>query len=282
MAIRSGRFKFSNPSGGTATIIEGVNRASATYRIFNSGEGMFAVTQNSTDVELWPACSVDVTAGDVEVTAGTALKGSYDFLYDKEYTSDYVDAENPPRAGRFKIDGNTASEITIVQGTFRLFYRIFNSGNDAFTVQTAPGHTWSLKPTYSYDVYAKDDLVIKAGTDLTMEGIYDCLDTRKPVRSGRFKIWEKTLAEDGEVVDPTIPHKIIDLREGGNKPVWYRIFNSGSHPLTLNRGSSSTKEIEAEQSYDFEVGKSVKEVFVKSTDTKIPIEGVYEFLGRES
>jgi hypothetical protein len=180
------------------------------------------------------------------------------------------------RSGRFTVD-NAQSGITIIKGRSGAFYRIFNSGENNFTVKpkgaSTPQHQQiQLKPTFSIDVAIGDEVVIVGAANEAVEGIYDYLDTQNPIRSGRFKLKD----------NPDTQHKIVDLHGGGDK-AWYRIFNSGEHPIVVEEGKqnpSQLTQLDKEQSFDFEVGTSVTDIYVKSTDANKPIEGIYEFLGR--
>ncbi len=260
MTIRSGRFKVS----GTLPIIAGVSNANASYRIFNSGISLITVTAGAAapkSVKLWPACSVDVAAGDVTVSASTATEGIYDYLATPE----------PIRSGRFQFRNAAESDITIVQGRTGVFYRILNSGEQDFVIKpkgasTPPPDQITLSPTFSIDVTSQSDIVIAGEAGKAVEGIYEYLDPQVSARSGRFKISQ----------NPQNEHKIIDLSGAASSKAWYRIFNSGEYDIVV----VGLAELGKEQSFDFEVGSSVKQVFVKSKSDAEPIEGIYEFLGR--
>ena len=175
------------------------------------------------------------------------------------------------RSGRFTVE-DASTSFTIIKGRAGAFYRLFNSGKKDFTVtpRSGSGNTLTLKPTFSLDVATGDEVVIGKAAGDAVEGIYDYLDPHADIRSGRFKITSNT----------TTAHQIIDVR-GGNDRAWYRIYNSGEHVIILLEGSDELKRVTKDQSFDFEVGAPKREIFVKSADASHPIEGIYEFLGKE-
>ena len=128
---------------------------------------------------------------------------------------------------------------------------------------------------------AGNDVVVEA--EAATEGIYEYLDTQNPIRSGRFKMrLVEVGGKEDPVVDPPYPHMIIDLRKGSDR-AWYRIFNSGENTIVLQYDKDNPQELielAKEQSFDFEVGSSYKEILVSAKDGTQLIEGIYEFLGR--
>lgn len=285
MAIRSGRFKVDNAKGGI-TIIKG--KKGAFYRIFNSGKESFNVVVDGTTIPLATASSVDVAAsasdGSVEINTGTkqAAEGIYDLIGSPDPTRDFLVSPDSTRSGRFTVDQYTAP-ITIVKGRSGAFYRIFNSGENKFTVKPDGNTNREVNrwPKWSLDV-AVGEIVVEGEVGKPLEGIYEYLDTQNPVRSGRINI-KKIEGENNTLeVDPASPYKMIDLHGGGDR-AWYRIFNSGEHPILLYEGSQNPAllgTVKEDQSFDFEVGKSVTDIYVASEHTDNPIEGIYEFLGK--
>ncbi len=185
------------------------------------------------------------------------------------------------RSGRFKVVD--PSNVDIISGRSGTYFRFFNSGDNTFTVKvdgplSAPDRKVDLKPTFTVDMVIAGDVRI-SGTG-PVEGIYDYLESPNEVRSGRFNI--KLTDPLGNPHDPTDRHPII-LLAGGNQSAYYRIFNSGDHPIVLQSGLQANpidiKALDPDQSFDFEVGTGRRIVTVKSTDVSKPIEGIYEFLG---
>ncbi len=158
------------------------------------------------------------------------------------------------------------------------FYRIFNSGGSDFDVKAKTGAGIPRRPKFSLDFAVDGEVWVTGTVGDTIEGIYEYLDSQAPVRSGRFKIKKVVDGDGNTVVDPTAEHKIIAL--GGGKSAWYRIFNSGVHDIILGYSPGDPKILKNEQSFDFEVGYK-REITVESEHIDKPIEGIYDFLGRE-
>jgi hypothetical protein len=183
------------------------------------------------------------------------------------------------RSGRFRFEFTASvTEIAIVKSEkTTAFYRIFNSGETAFTVDTGKTTT-PLESTFSLDFTVKGEAKVTGNAGDQVEGIYEYLDnqvTGQSIRSGRFKIKDMSNA----------PHKIIDLADKGNSQnAYYRIFNSGKEKFEVWEGKptepSSTMlfDLGKEQSYDFEL-TSKKDIWVKKVTVNEPIEGIYDFLG---
>jgi hypothetical protein len=180
------------------------------------------------------------------------------------------------RSGRFTASDTTEDGIAIIRGRGNAFYRIFNSGKTDFNVKPRGNVSIPLRPTFSLDVSTGDDVRI-VGT--SVEGIYDFLDVYMDIRSGRFKI-AKVVDEDGEIIiNPANPHPIIDLAPATGE-AWYRIFNSGDHPIVVEGAAHDMDPLLPDQSVDFKVGANVRRITVKSTDQEKTIEGIYDFLGK--
>jgi hypothetical protein len=184
------------------------------------------------------------------------------------------------RSGRFQRAAQAAAyEFPIVAGHERAFYRVFNSGDEEFKIKLKAGRERTLKPSYSIDLALKDGIVIAVEPDKAVAGIYDYLELVHHVRSGRFKFDYKFDPTTGAPVDLDYPHLIIDLQDGNDR-AWYRLFNSGQFPITVNEGSTKLADVPVDESFDFAVGTN-KDISVTSADKKNPISGIYEFLGRE-
>jgi hypothetical protein len=283
MAIRSGRIKGNDVTGTNAlTIIKG-GKVDGRFRIYNSGETEFIVKPNGTgtpsgqQVTVPQKGSADIEPdGEVIITQTNAapVEGMYE----------YIDPFNPIRNGRFK--GNASGNgITILQwkngSTHKDFYRILNSGDEEFEVLVDGASAAMVKPTYSIDVFAGTKAVIKRADAKPVEGIYDYLHSLVEIRSGRFKVKKVVDVTGTVIVDPTTPHPIINLAAGPPKKAWYRAFNSGAHVIIILKGMTELHRLNADQSVDFEIGAGDRKIFVKSNAQDDPIEGIYEFLGRE-
>jgi len=186
----------------------------------------------------------------------------------------------PIRSGRFKVELASAGEIRIVKGRSGAFYRIFNSGEDAFSVTAGAPDSTTLEKGFSLDVAVFDEVVVSTSGKAVVEGIYDYVDTQRPIRSGRFRLKSA----------PASHHKIIDLRHSGQKRrAFYRIFNSGEKNafnvmvdgVLCPYPAAPDKGLDPNQSLDFEVGYGSRDVYVVAVD-QYPIEGIYEFLGVEN
>ncbi len=164
------------------------------------------------------------------------------------------------RSGRFRVKvADITNPFTIIEGRAGAFYRIFNSGATNFVVKSgvADPATVTLMPRYSLDVAVGDEVQITAeNNNDVVEGIYDFLDSLKPVRSGRFMLG----AGDGAMASV----KIIDLQGGlgSSETAWYRIFNSGEKIIAhcTNANGSSRNSI-SDQSFDFAVGEGPTKIF---------------------
>lgn len=175
------------------------------------------------------------------------------------------------RSGRFNTPIDVNTPITIVEGKEGAYYRIFNSGSTTFNVDVGDGSSTSLRPSYSLDVAAGNEVKITSAAAVTVQGIYEYLSLQAEIRSGRFWL-------EGEDYPPTTKHKIIDIEKGS--PAFYRIFNTGKWPIKILKGLDQVQleSLAPEQSYDFEV-RSKKDIYVQSDDDDHPISGIYDFLG---
>ena len=259
-ALRSGRIKADDVVGANALTI--VSAVTGPFRIFNTGENDFNVKPTAQDsIVLKPRSSVDVRVnGDIVIdrTATGAVKGFYE----------YIDPFTSLRGGKFK--GLATPALTIVQNRGdAVFYRILNSHKtNNFEVRVGTTLITTLEPRFSIDVAAGAKVTITRAT-LPVVGIYDYLDSRNVIQSGRFSI---TMAA-------TDRHKIID-HTGGARRVYYRIFNSGEEPFVVRRGTTAiTPRVRPDQSLDFDIPSSGDKIITVSpvTGTKL-IEGIYDFL----
>ncbi|MHB8900059.1 MAG: hypothetical protein ACYC6Y_15025 [Thermoguttaceae bacterium] len=262
MDIRSGRFKGSALGG--ISIIAAKASVDAVYRIFNSGDPnvdpaappAFEVHAGSAAVAVEPGSSVDILVPktkNVTIVRSDAVPvvGSYEFL----------DRPSPFRSGRFKGKA-AANEIPIIVGRNSKLYRIFNSGDASFTVDTG-NSTTDLDPTHSIDVVVGNNVLIKGAG--AVEGIYEYLEAEYAVRSGRFKI----------DAAPSAAHKIIHLSAPAPE-AYYRIFNSGDNEFKVQQGSTDLGTLKPEQSFDFTVSQN-QQIFVVAAGS-YPIEGIYDLL----
>lgn len=191
------------------------------------------------------------------------------------------------RSGRFKVaDASGTNAVEIIRGHSGAFYRVLNSGDNPFTLKTTGGggsstdKTVSLEPTYSVDFSTKDTVTVEGAAGEPIEGIYEYLDGINSARSGRFKFREQRDSMGNPVDIPAYPHLVITLK-GSNDKAFYRFFNSGSNAIDILEDGAKIKSLASDQSYDVEVGTSVHKIEVDSADRKLPIEGIYEFLGRQ-
>jgi hypothetical protein len=187
------------------------------------------------------------------------------------------------RSGRFRIEIPTPiksyeGEI-IIDGRGGAFYRFFNSGKTDFTIKSGSGGPSDLvlKPRYSIDLAVGSAVLITGSEGAEVEGIYEFLDGHAEVRSGRFNF--KFVTEFVQIID------FQGGFGGSGDTAWYRIFNSGDKDLEVHRtkapNGTPLKTLKPDQSFDFSVGRSTKDVFVRGTLANDQIEGIYEYLGKD-
>jgi hypothetical protein len=125
------------------------------------------------------------------------------------------------RSGRFKGSA-TGPGIPIIAGKDGLF-RIYNAGEaaaDAFDIHPQQsGGVVHLPPECSIDVDVSN--VCRIVSANPVKGMYDYLDSSRPVRSGRFKGDAATAA------------KIVQWTMTGSVARAYRILNSGDAVITV-------------------------------------------------
>lgn len=186
----------------------------------------------------------------------------------------------PARSGQFKsADASGNNAIVIVEERSSSYYRVFNSGQKSFYVVLG-AQSIPLAAGSSIDVFGDDGISITATANEAISGIYEHLDLNGSAnsnRSGRF-------AASGN----TDKVKIIDLGRGGPKdPVYYRLFNSGEHPIEVRFTATETDprfKLQKGTSRDFTpgakpTGSSVRQVFVSATANDKPISGSYDVIG---
>ena len=266
-SLRSGRIKAENSAGSLSLPI--IKRP-GKYRILNTGESEFSIKPDGgTAIPLKSknALDIEITTGiDIEKTAAGAIDGVYDLL----------DTAKPIRGGRFKGPVTPAPGITIAQNRGATFYRIFNSGKNRFNVNFQ-GTSIPVRQRMTIDVAAGAVITITNPDtgSIPVQGIFDYLDPRNEIRSGRFKIKKDATAVPP--VDPLTPHPIINLF-GTLNAVGYRIFNTGENPIVILEGTTTLHTLNSDESLDFVVGSN-RQIFVKSTTSNKPIEGIYDYLG---
>jgi hypothetical protein len=266
-SVRSGRIKAENSAGSLSLPI--VKRG-GDYRIFNSGDADFnVVPDGGTPIPLRQKCAVDAHVSSsitVERSAAGAVEGTYDI----------VGVARSIRGGRFKASVNTTTGITIAFDRGVNMYRILNSGKNDFKVNFQ-GTNVTVRQRHSIDVAAGASITITnaaATGSANVQGIYDFLDVSNEIRSGRFKIKKDAAAVPP--IDPINPHPIINTT--GAAAVGYRIFNTGENPIVILEGATTIHTLNPDESLDFKVS-AAREIFVKSTASNKPIEGIFDYLG---
>jgi hypothetical protein len=260
---RSGRIKADGLAmGNQVVIVERANNAS--FRIYNTGEKTFTVQASGQGaITLKHRCSTDVrVTGNIAIIAAEAgdLKGIYE----------YIDPNTTIRSGKFRDD----VAFTIVQNReANDLYRIFNTDRqDSFDVHFGGTGAEPVPARLSLDVSANATISITAAANVS--GIYDYLDVRNAVQPGRFAL----------KLDHGQTHTIINLL-GATGRALYRVHNSGGESLIIKRGADVVaSELKEDQSIDFDIrsNDTDKKVTVSpfAAGTSIPIQGMYEYLGR--
>ncbi|QDU41200.1 hypothetical protein Mal4_55650 [Maioricimonas rarisocia] len=176
MPIRSGRFT-SEDATTPQKLVKG--RAGALYRILNSGENAFTLSDGSNTVALSPRFSIDIAvSSDISVT--TSMPETIEGIYD------YLNTDRSIRSGRFRKTLTTAQKHTIIDlrggGTSKptVYYRVFNSGNEPFNLVGGTTVTETVRPEQSFDFEVpaggpRDIYVQPLNDDKEIEGIYDYL-----------------------------------------------------------------------------------------------------------
>jgi hypothetical protein len=174
-STRSGRFT-GDASGTGITILQGIQGSEKRfYRIFNSGQDPFEVHGGGKGATtLGPTFSLDVIVnGDVVIK--TASAGTVEGIYDR------LDTAGSVRSGRFNLKKAPTTNHKIIDldtsgPKAEVFYRIFNSGDNPFTVLAAAQELVELGPAQSFDfgVGQKRDIYVAADA-YPIEGIYEFL-----------------------------------------------------------------------------------------------------------
>lgn len=173
------------------------------------------------------------------------------------------------RGGRFTAPDNTGSnpvDLRIIRaGTGA--YRIFNSGDTAFTIlpegsSTADARKITLSSKSAADVkLTGDDVYIRQASGVAaIEGIYEVVDAQASIRGGRFK---------GSAGTDLV---ILQGREG--EP--YRILNSGKQELTVKLNGTAFATVRPRHSLD--VAGIDGQVSVSSA---VRVQGMYEYLTKQ-
>ncbi|MCA9055338.1 MAG: hypothetical protein KDA75_15965 [Planctomycetaceae bacterium] len=178
------------------------------------------------------------------------------------------------RSGRFKTD-NATSPLVIISGRSSAFYRIFNTGTNAFKVLN--GVATTVEEGGSVDVVVRQGETVRISTDsvAAIEGVYELVKDNLNVRSGHFQVVTDTDSND---------RRIIDLRPGGGggggpASAYYRVYNSGSAAFTVTVGTQAFP-VAVDNSLDFEIPTTGGDRTVKvKADPSTPFEGIYEYLG---
>lgn len=272
--FRSGHIKSPDASGANAITI--IRARSGTYRILNTGDNEFTVRPDGQDpIILRKKASADVEIANsnivIEGAATEAIRGIYECI-----DIDSTALLSPVRAGRYKGPANVTGGVTLVQNRSDDLYRILNSAKSNgtnFDVRVGANLVTTLEPRLSIDLCANAKTTIIRANAQHAVCIYDHLDGRSEVQSGRFSVSILASAR----------HKIIDLT-GATRVALYRIHNTGDQPFVVRQGAATVlnPSLKPEQSFDFEIRGAEKEISVSpigGAAAKL-IEGIYEFFGQ--
>lgn len=265
-----------------------VVRDPTAYRIFNTGQFAFkvmvvdgsgATTQlatidkrSSADIKVPDARAILIQA--VAADKQDSIEGLYDLL----------DTTSPVRSGHFKSKTPT-SPVTIARNRRGKLYRVYNSGEVAFTVKqgTVAANDREVQPGCSLDLYlAAPEISVTRSDNTLMSGVYDLLQESNPVRSGRFAIPKATSPVSQLIID------FLNAPAGGNDVVHqFRVTNGGDTPFVVLRdgqsvlGQASNVDIPllTDQSVDFQIAQSeLSQIVVKGAANE-PFTGIYDYLG---
>ncbi|MEW4528440.1 hypothetical protein [Maioricimonas sp. JC845] len=179
MPIRSGRFKIATATTAQKVVL---GRAGALYRILNSGEHAFTISDGVNTVSLDKRLSIDIAVSSnlsIESGADVPVEGMYE----------YLDTDRRIRSGRFRKElATTAEKHRIIDlrgggsGMAKptVYYRIFNSGEEPFSVVGGTTVVAEVAPEQSLDFEIpgtgpRDVYVRAIANSKEIEGIYDYL-----------------------------------------------------------------------------------------------------------
>lgn len=294
--IRSGRFKspISNP------IIKVEAGHKAPFRIYNAGDTSITVsgTGISQNVDSGGSIDVLVEATDISITqaGGNPFQGIFDLIADGSII----------RSGRFQSGGT----IILYQDGV---YRVINTGESpitlTFTVTTTvinlmTGTTTPtsvstelpVKKNCSVDFSVAPKSITPTLTTITtisttvavggtsIQGVYDRLDIRSDVRSGRFQ----------QLYSVTTPLTVVNLIATSEGYHRYRISNGGRLPFKIQWSANGTSgwndvgTVQRDQSLDFEVSTTARPYIgvVREVVNPAPaganaaITGIIDYLGQ--
>jgi hypothetical protein len=261
-AEEDGRFGKIN---GSVKIIENIPDA-RRYRIFNSGENAFTINYGDGDITLDTGCSIDAKISTTGATV-TVGKGFYE----------RVIRIAGQRGGRCTFEAASANEKRRIIGRAPgRFYRVLNSGQQEVTVAIgAKSQTIMSDMSLDFLPSQGDDVEIEAATmGEIVETIYDPLDRRVAVRSGRFR---------REGFATTDRHLIIDVSQGTGNAAMYRFLNPGDKPFRIYIGDATdpVATVEPGLSVDLKIETGTNQsVSVGPTTDNDEIEGIYEYVSR--
>jgi hypothetical protein len=257
MSLRNGRFKGS--AGQTIDIAVGRR---GTLRVFSTGGTSFDVKVNSPSGDVSTPVvrdqSVDILmdadARSIKVTGASAFEGVYEFL----------ERGRDIRSGHYK--GQATTKVTLVQGGDNLIYRVMNSGDFSFEIESDGDAVVSLPPGFSIDVGVDNSLTISRADGQVVEAIFDTLTIGSEVRSGRFRARPEVDGMGNVVIQPPYPYTIIDLKKAGTFEAWYRLFNSGDKAIAVKhpRGAAFNPigVVPPQCSLDFKISAAANERLV--------------------
>jgi len=268
--IRSGRFKTLGATGAAIPIVKGESGGLASFRIHNSGDSNFRVDVATLSPELVRSgCSLDVLVKDDDTVTIRPIAGNPPF----QGNYDLIEAGSDCRAGRFEANG------TIILNQPGI-YRLINGGDNPIVV--SGGVTGNVPKNSSLDfsvaAVSSDEV-----TSTNIQGVYERLDTRSTVRSGRFKY---TVQDSGGGTAVVLP--VIDLRAALTTPLdglhRYRIINAGKTQLRIKSSADGTNwsdiaTVQRDQSFDFQMSNAKNTIIGVVDAVSVTISGVIDYLG---
>ena len=279
--IRSGRFKLDSASAGNLIIDVGT---AGSYRFINAGEEPFNVDLPNGGGVVHHKVAVDCSL-DLEVTSTAAISkvGAADEV-EGVYDLNSVGAQI--RSGRFRSTDPDSNPVLIVKdpgGVNVKRYRVTNTGKRDFDVRLGSTNL-TVERYCSLDFVAIANQVrIRRGSDLLVEGIYDLLANESEIRSGHFKIKTGNSSQS---------RTIIHLADGTLNPkprAAYRIHNTGNFKFNLASATADIGIVQPNHSLDFEIPNTgtdndriirVIQLVDPDDPNNFPlISGVFDFLG---